>query len=58
MYTDVEIYKIEVATLYDLRCTISESEKGSYQKEEILELIDRNAEKILKLLDKAELAKK
>lgn len=35
--------KIELATLYELRLTISESDKADYTKEELLQLLDQIA---------------
>ena len=35
--------KIELATLYALRLTISESDKKEYTKEELLQLLDQIA---------------
>ena len=35
--------KIELATLYELRLTISESDKTDYTKEELLQLLDQIA---------------
>ena len=43
MPTESEIKKIELATLYELRLTISESEKSDYTKDEILQLLDQIA---------------
>ena len=43
MSTEAEMKKIELATLYELRLTISESEKTVYQKEELLQLLDQIA---------------
>lgn len=43
MPTENEIKKIELATLYELRLTISESDKGDYSKEELLQLLDQIA---------------
>lgn len=43
MPSENEIKKIELATLYELRLTISEGEKKEYTKEEILELLDQIA---------------
>ena len=43
MPSESEIKKIELATLYELRLTISEGEKSEYTKEEILELLDKIA---------------
>ena len=43
MPTESEMKKIELATLYELRLTFSESEKAEYTKEEILQLLDQIA---------------
>ena len=43
MPTENEMKRIELATLYELRLTISESEKTEYTKEEILQLLDQIA---------------
>lgn len=43
MPTEMEMRKIELATLYELRLTISESDKQNYTKEEILQLLDQIA---------------
>lgn len=43
MPTEAEMKKIELATLYELRLTISESEKTNYTKDEIVQLLDQIA---------------
>ena len=43
MPSENETKKIELATLYELRLTISESEKETYTKEEIVQLLDQIA---------------
>ncbi len=43
MPIEAEMRKIELATLYELRLTISESEKTDYTKEELLQLLDQIA---------------
>lgn len=43
MPTENEIKKIELATLYELRLTISESDKDDYSKEELLQFLDQIA---------------
>lgn len=43
MPTESEMKKIELATLYELRLTISESDKDEYKKEELLRLLDQIA---------------
>lgn len=43
MPTEAEMKKIELATLYELRLTISESDKTDYTKEELLQLLDQIA---------------
>ena len=43
MPSEMETRKIELATLYELRLTILESEKKNYTKEEILEFFDQVA---------------
>lgn len=43
MPTEKEIVKIELATLYELRLTISEGTKTEYTREELLELLDQIA---------------
>ena len=43
MPAEYEMKKIELATLYELRLTISESEKEKYTKEELLQLLDQIA---------------
>ena len=43
MPAEAEMKKIELATLYELRLTISESDKTDYTKEELLQLLDQIA---------------
>lgn len=43
MPSENEVRKIELATLHELRLTISESEKTDYTKEELLQLLDQIA---------------
>lgn len=43
MPTENEIKKIELATLYELRLMISESDKDDYSKEELLQFLDQIA---------------
>lgn len=43
MPSENEIKKIELATLYELRLTISGSDKTDYTKEELLQLLDQIA---------------
>lgn len=43
MPTENEIKKIELATLYELRLTISESDKETYTKDEVLQFLDQIA---------------
>ena len=43
MLSENEIKKIELATLYEIRLTISEGEKMEYSKDEILDLLDQIA---------------
>ncbi len=43
MPSESEMRKIELATLYELRLTISESDKKEYTKEELLQLLDQIA---------------
>ena len=43
MPTEAERKDTVLATLYELRLTISESDKGNYTKEEILQLLDKIA---------------
>ena len=43
MPSENEVRKIELATLYELRLTISESEMTDYTKEELLQLLDQIA---------------
>ena len=43
MPTENEMKKIELATLYELRLTISESDKSEYTKDELLQLLDQIA---------------
>lgn len=43
MQSENETKKIELATLYELRLIISESEKETYTKEEIVQLLDQIA---------------
>ena len=43
MPTSEEIRKIELATLYELRLTVSESDKETYTKEDVLTLLDQIA---------------
>ncbi len=43
MPSENEMKKIELATLYELRLTISESDKTDYTKEELLQLLDQIA---------------
>lgn len=43
MPIEAEMRKIELATLYELRLTISGSEKTDYTKEELLQLLDQIA---------------
>ena len=43
MPSESEMKKIELATLYELRLTISESDKDGYTKEELLQLLDQIA---------------
>lgn len=43
MPTESEVKRIELAILYELRLTFSESDKGEYTKEEILQLLDQIA---------------
>lgn len=43
MPSENEMWKIELATLYELRLTISESDKTDYTKEELLQLLDQIA---------------
>ncbi len=43
MPCESEMRKIELATLYELRLTISESDKKEYTKEERLQLLDQIA---------------
>lgn len=43
MPSEDELKKIELATLYELRLTISESDKTDYTKEELLRLLDQIA---------------
>ena len=43
MRTEAERRDTVLATLYELRLTISESDKGNYTKEEILQLLDQIA---------------
>ena len=43
MPTESEMKKIELGTLYELRLTISESDKEDYTKEELLQLLDQIA---------------
>ena len=40
MPSESEMKKIELATLYELRLTMSESDKDGYTKEELLQLLD------------------
>ena len=49
MPSESEMKKIELATLYELRLTISESDKDGYTKEELLQLLDQIAIVIMKL---------
>ncbi len=41
--TEKEMKKIEKATIYELRLTLSEGEKEEYTKQELLELLDKIA---------------
>ncbi len=43
MPPESEMKKIELATLYELRLAVSESDKTTYTKEELLSLIDQAA---------------
>ena len=43
MPSESEMKKIELATLYELRLTISESDKDGYTKEELLQLLEQIA---------------
>jgi len=43
MPSESEMKKIDFSTLYELRLTISESDKDGYTKEELLQLLDQIA---------------
>lgn len=43
MPTETEMKKLELATIYELRLTISESDKETYTKEELVQLFDQIA---------------
>lgn len=43
MPSEKEIQQVKLATLYELRLTITESQKGTYTQEELVQLLDQIA---------------
>lgn len=43
MPSEKEIQQVKLATLYELRLTITESQKDTYTQEEIVQLLDQIA---------------